>query len=62
MNVCLILQVEGDRRFIVQTESLKLMFNAGCSGGSGRYRYAGGAGGYAEGKLDVQLVNCILSV
>ena len=26
----------------------------GAGGGSGRYRYAGGAGGYADGKLDVQ--------
>ena len=54
MNVCLILQVESDRRFIVPDGVTQINVQCwGAGGGSGRYRYAGGAGGYAEGKLDV---------
>ena len=44
------------RKFIVPSGVTQINVQVwGAGGGSGRYKNAGGAGGYSEGKLDVQL-------
>ena len=44
-----------NRLFVVPDDVTQINVQAwGAGGGSGRYRNAGGAGGYADGKLDVQ--------